>query len=186
VSLTVRNVERDGTPRAVERDTAVRLRSNGFAIDPSSVTLPAGSFEATEEVRARGLGTVQIQADNGDSGAAPVDITFVAPIAFLIATLLGGVAGGHLSASSTRKKSPRKRIRYAAQLIEGALVGLVTVSALLVFSSLTLFPAWARSSVLGWALASALAGFLGTELIDRVAQRVFGKAQAKQLTGSAA
>lgn len=61
-------------------------------------------------------------------------------------------------------------------VVEGAIVGVLMVVALLVMPVVAgAIPSAARSSVIGWLLVSALAGFAGIELIERLANRVFGR-----------
>jgi hypothetical protein len=185
VLLTVRNAEEDQTPANVSRDTQVLLVAEGVSIDPSVVTIPAGKSEASIEVRSRGIGKVKLRAA-GERRSEPVDIDFTFPLTFLIATLLGGAAGGYLSSIRAKSKTPRRRIKLAQSITEGAIVGVLIVVALLVFPSVGAIPDWARSSAIGWLLTSALAGFVGSDLIERLAGRVFGKPKEERPSTTAA
>lgn len=176
VMVTVRNAERDGTALAVESDTRVQLQATGAAIDPSVITIPAGSSEASAEIRSRGWGRVGLVAHSGvEQSVTPVQIEFHFPLEFVIATLLGGSAGGFLAGTRRKKRRVASRRRRVQLVGEGAIIGLVIVAALLVFPSVSTIPEWARSSVVGWLVASTLAGFVGSDLLERLAQRVFGK-----------
>jgi hypothetical protein len=171
VFLTVKHVLRDGTPVAVDTDTPVRFETESAAIDPSGIVLGSGTAESTVEVRARDLGTVRIRAKTGGLTTPPIDVTFKVPVVYLLTTLLCGGIGGYLSATRTR----RRRGHFIQRLLEGSIVGTLIVTGLLVIPSSDLLPEWTRSNVVGWSVTSALAGFIGSELIEKLAHRVFGK-----------
>jgi len=178
VKLTVKNAEADGTPLPAASALTIQLQADGAALEPSEVKIPAGNTQATVEVRSRSIGLATIRAV-GDLRSEPVEINFVFPWSFLITTLLGGAAGGYLSFARTKSKSPRRKSKLAQAIVEGAIVGVLMVVALLVMPGIAgVVPTAARSSVIGWLLMSALAGFVGIELIERLANRVFGKKEA--------
>jgi hypothetical protein len=178
VKLTVKNAEADQTPLIAASEMTIQLQTEGASLEPSEVKIPAGSTQATVEVRSRSMGIATIRAV-GDLRSDPVEIDFVFPWSFLITTLLGGAAGGYLSFVRTKSKSPKRRSKLVQAIVEGAIVGVLMVVALLVMPGIAgVVPTAARSSVIGWLLMSALAGFVGIELIERLANRVFGKKQA--------
>lgn len=196
VKLTVKNAEADQTPLVAASELTIQLQTDGASLEPSEVKIPAGSAQATIEVRSRSMGLATIRAV-GDLRSEPVAINFVFPWSFLITTLLGGATGGYLSFVRAKSKATKRRSKLVQAVVEGAIVGVLMVVALLVMPGIAgVVPSAARSSVIGWLLMSTLAGFVGIELIERLANRVFGKrqddapkptdAQAKQRSNEAA
>jgi hypothetical protein len=97
--------------------------------------------------------------------------------------VLGGAAGGYLAIIRLRRKKSehaRASKTEARRVLEGSLVGMIAVGALLTTPGLAdLMPDVARGSQLAWFIASVLAGFLGVELIELLATRLMPKATAQ-------
>jgi hypothetical protein len=107
--------------------------------------------------------------------SVPLSIERGWPTFFLLVTVLGGAAGGYLAVIRHRHKKPehaRLGRTLARRVLEGSLVGMIAVGALLTTPGLAdLMPDVARGSQLAWFIASVLSGFLGVELIEMLATR---------------
>jgi hypothetical protein len=179
VRLTVSQALEDGSPLALERDVEVPLQSSTGELHPSVLTIPRGKSEASADVRVFGLGALNVQAGAGARVSKPLEITRSWPLLFLFATLFGGAAGGYLAIVRQRRGNPehaRARTMLVRRVLEGALVGLIAVGALLTTPGLAeLMPDVARGSQLAWLISSVLAGFLGVELIEVLASKLVPK-----------
>jgi sterol desaturase/sphingolipid hydroxylase (fatty acid hydroxylase superfamily) len=93
----------------------------------------------------------------------------------------GGAVGGFLALRWQRKQNSQRRTRRQRQLmavLEGAIVGTVIVLTVMLVPSLGLIPAWARTAESAWFVSAVFAGFLGLELLDRIARLFFRQRSA--------
>lgn len=175
VRLTVSQALEDGSPLPAKHDLEVPLQSETGELYPAALIIPSGKSAASAEVRVFGLGAMSVRAGLGPRTSSPLAIERVWPLVFLLITVLGGGTGGYLAILRRRIAKPhyaRSMKRWARRISEGSLVGLVTVGVLLTTPSLAgLMPDIARGSELSWFSAAMLAGFLGVELIEKLAAR---------------
>jgi len=180
VRLTVSQALEDGSPLILPSDTEVTLRSETGELYPTALIIPSGKSEASMDVRVFGLGPMSVQAGLGPRTSAGLALERAWPVLFLTITLLGGAAGGYLAIVRQRRKKPgyaRSSKRLARRVMEGSLVGVITLGVLLTTPSLaSVMPDIARGSQLAWFSAAVLAGFLGVELIEMLAERLIPKA----------
>lgn len=183
VRLTVSQALEDGSPLIAERAVEVPLRSQTGELHPSLLTIPRGQSDVSADVRVYGLGPMSVQAGVGPRMSVPLAIERGWPTLFLLITVLGGAAGGYLAIIRLRHKKPdeaRSSKGEARRLLEGSLVGLIAVGALLTTPGLAeLMPDIARGSQLAWLVAAVLAGFLGVELIELLASRLVPRSPSK-------
>lgn len=177
VRLTVSQALEDGSPLMLDHDIEVPLRSQTGELHPSLLTIPKGRSDTSADVRVYGLGPMHVQAGVGPRMSPPLALERSWPSLFLFVTVLGGTLGGYLANIRQRRSRksvpPRASKAEARRLIEGALVGLIAVGALLTTPGLAdLMPDVARGSQLAWLVSAVLAGFLGVELIELLASRV--------------
>lgn len=179
VRITVSQALEDGSPLALESDVEVPLQSKTGELHPSVLTIPRGKTEASADVRVFGLGAMSVQAGAGARMSAPLALDRSWPVLFLIVTVLGGAAGGYLAIIRQRRSKPehaRERSMLVRRVLEGSLVGLIAVGALLTTPGLAeLMPDVARGSQLAWLISAVLAGFLGVELIEVLASKLVPK-----------
>jgi hypothetical protein len=178
VRLTISQALEDGTPLVLDRDVEVPLRSQTGDLHPSLLTIPRGQSEISADVRVYGLGAMNVQAGIGPRVSVPLSLRRAWPSVFLLITVIGGAAGGYLAVVRLRHKKALGRDNKAEvrRVLEGSLVGMIAVGALLTTPGLAeLMPDVARGSQLAWFIASVLAGFLGVELIEMLASRFVPK-----------
>jgi hypothetical protein len=178
LQLTLIRSEEDGTPLPVSNGLNVPLQSLGGEVEPSQIIIPKGESQATINVRPRGVGTLQLSAGTSAEESAKLSVELSWPLYFLLVTLIGGALGGYLSASRQREIKPRRRRSWAytaRRALEGALVGLVALSAMLTLPGMAIVPDALRTSEIGWFVGSVLAGFAGTELVETLSGLLFRK-----------
>lgn len=182
VRLTVSQALEDGSPLVLENDVEVPLQSKTGELHPSAIVIPRGKSDASADVRVFGLGSMSVQAGLGPRISAPLAFERAWPVLFLFITVLGGAIGGYLALMRQRSKKQgieRERMVIARRVLEGALVGLIAVGALLTTPALAeLMPDVARGSELAWLIAAVLAGYVGVELIELLASRLVPKPKA--------
>ena len=166
-SLTVRSLEEDGSPLVRPTDTTFRLE--GGRIDASQIVIPGGEQQASITVHPHGIGAIEVVAVLGELRSEPVVRTLRWPFLPLLAIFGGGVIGGF--ATTLRQKKGRRNV--IRRVLEGAVVGLLISGFSLVVPSFTTLPSWAPRTELGLFVLAALAGFVGTPLLDRAAQMLF-------------
>jgi len=183
VRITVAQTIEDGSPLVLDSDVEVPLQSATGELHPSVLTIPRGKSDASADVRVFGLGPMRVAAGLGPRSSTPLAIERAWPILFLLITVLGGAAGGYLALIRQRsKQSEHARASrmispmIARRVLEGSLVGLIAVGALLTTPALAeLLPDVARGSELAWLIAAVLAGYVGVELIELLASRLLPK-----------
>lgn len=79
---------------------------------------------ATTQLRSQGGGTATLMAAAPGLGEATATVDFILPWVFLLAALLGGVAGGTLAALQETPKDGEKR-RYGEYALKGVLAGVI-------------------------------------------------------------
>jgi hypothetical protein len=100
----------------------------------ASITSSAGELDAvdvrfgragtaTTQLRSQGGGAATLMASAPGLGDATATIDFTLPWPFLLAALLGGIAGGALAAMQERKKDAKAR--SGEYLLKGVLAGLI-------------------------------------------------------------
>jgi len=152
VRMTVFQALEDGSPLVLGSDVEVPLRSQTGELHPRLLTIPRGKSEVSGEVRVYGLGPMSVQAGLGPriSEALPIERGW--PTFFLFVTVLGGAAGGYLAIIRQRRKNPahaRAGKPLARRVLEGSLVGVIAVGALLTTPGLAdLMPDVARGNAL--------------------------------------
>jgi hypothetical protein len=139
--------------------------SAGFLSRPE-VAIPSGLSFAQIEFRSAGVGEARLDAGSGDWKASSIAVSMKTPLGAIIAILLGGLTGGVLH--MLRKRSSRK-----AWIVEGVLVGAVTLAILYFKPDLMTLVSSAAGTELGAFGLSALAGLLGTPVLDKLAATVF-------------
>lgn len=179
VRITVAQALEDGSPLVLKSDVEVPLQSKTGELHPSVLVIPSGKSDASADVRVFGLGALSVQAGAGARMSPPLELTRSWPWLFLFVTVLGGAIGGYLAIIRKRHNEPehaRERAMFARRVLEGSLVGLIAVGALLTTPGLAgLMPDVAAGSQLAWLIASVLAGFLGVELIEMLASKLVPK-----------
>lgn len=181
LTLTAVSAEEDGTPLPAASVQHVPLRISDGELDPDSLTIAAGASQGSISVHVRGSGQLQIRAGLAERESEPVLLRVRWPILLSCMAPLGGAIGGYLALGLQRKRHPRSSRRptqWISACIEGALVGVVAVLALTLLPSLGLLPSWARTAEIAWFVVAVFAGFLGLELMDRLA-RMFFKQRAE-------
>ena len=138
----------------------VTVTSDFASVDPTDVRLDDQGV-GTTTVRSVSFGTALIRAASPPLTAATTPIEFSWPIAFLLASVLGGVAGATL-ARFQRSGSRKKGLQ--AVLIRGVLTGLIVVALYAIgVNVLPVQPAATAGEVLAFALA-AVGGFIGFKI----------------------
>jgi hypothetical protein len=167
-TLTVGSVEEDGSPLARPSDTTFQLFAQHGRIDVSEVKVPGGQQQAKIEIHPHGIGTIEVVAALGELRSAPLELELAWPLLPLLAIFAGGPVGGF---ATTLRQKNRRHVRR--RVLEGAVVGLLISAFSLVVPSFTTLPSWAPRTELGLFVLAALAGFVGTPLLERVAQALF-------------
>lgn len=168
VTVAVHQLEEDGTPLVTDEARNVQLSANGGGIDVTTVDIAPGASAATLQLRPSGIGQLELSASSGAHRSDPVRLTLEWPLLPIGALLLGGALGGLVSAFR-----PRQRRYTRRRVVEGAVMGLLVTLVVLVVPGLASVTSGALSSELGLFVVSAIAGFAGVPLVDRVARLVF-------------
>ena len=176
LTFTAISAEEDGTPLPAASEIRVPLRVNDGELDPDSLVIPAGASEGSATVHVRGSGSLQVRAGLAERESPPLRLSVRWPILLSLMAPAGGAIGGYLALAWQRKRSskaPRRKGQTVAACVEGALVGTVVVLALTLVPSFGLMPSWARTAEIAWFVVAVFAGFLGLELLDRLARLFF-------------
>jgi hypothetical protein len=179
MTLTLTQVEEDGTPLPSREDEEIALIAEGGAMSPSKLVLARGQSSTSALAQVHGVGPMIVRAGSAVRRSHELPIERTWPTVFLLATLLGGALGGYLAVLRLRASSSKRvrtRLQAGMRALEGMLVGSLVVATLLVVPGIApLVPDAARSSEIGWLILAALAGFIGVELFERLAALVFRK-----------
>ncbi|HTU61629.1 MAG TPA: hypothetical protein VMF89_24405, partial [Polyangiales bacterium] len=176
LTLTAVQREEDGTPLVAREPMTVSLHASDGEITPDSLVIAAGSAQGIATVHVRGHGELQVIAGSAERESMPVPLRVRWP--FLLASMapVGGALGGFMAVRWQRKQPARKPLRrrqHVMAVIEGAVVGTVVVLTLMLVPDVGLVPSWARTAEAAWFVAAVFAGFLGLELLDRIARLFF-------------
>ena len=110
-----------GTTPDTSRSASVT--ASGGELD--AIDIPFGrSGIATTQLRSQGGGTATLMASAPGFGEATTAIDFVLPWLFLVAALVGGVAGGSLAALQAERKEGQRR-QWAEYALKGVLAGVI-------------------------------------------------------------
>jgi hypothetical protein len=176
LTFTTVSAEEDGTPLPAAAEQRIPLRISDGELDPDSVTIAAGASQGSASVHIRGSGQLQVRAGISERESQPVALRVRWPILLSCTAPIGGAIGGYLASALQRKRqtrSQRRKRQSATACIEGALVGMVVVLALTLVPSFGVLPNWARTAEIAWFVVAVFAGFLGLELVDRLARLFF-------------
>jgi hypothetical protein len=169
-ALTVERLAEDGSGLEVGEPLSIRLSTTQGKLEPeSSLEIPAGAGAVTAGLRSSGLGTALVTASAGGLQAT-TEIRYIFPVAYILATVIGGCAGGGGRSLRNQTRSRSKRLRLVT---EGCLVGTVAVAAVTAGMVIGGFPTPALGTELGAFVVAALSGYVGAPLLDRLVQRVF-------------
>ena len=176
LTLTAVQREEDGTPLVAREPIIVSLHASEGEITPDSLVIARGAAQGIATVHVRGHGELQVIAGSAERESAPVPLRVRWP--FLLASMApaGGALGGFMAVRWQRKQPARKPPRkhqHVMGVIEGAVVGTVVVLTLMLVPDIGLVPSWARTAEVAWFVAAVFAGFLGLELLDRIARLFF-------------
>jgi hypothetical protein len=176
LTLTVLQREEDGTPLEAEERLTIPLHSDNGELLPDTLVIRKGAAQGSVTVHVRGSGQLHVRAGlaERESEALAIDVRW--PVLLAAMAPAGGALGGFMAARWQRKQPARKRRRKhddVMAVIEGAVVGSVIVLTLMLVPNLGLVPSWARTAEIAWFVAAVFAGFLGLELLDRIARLFF-------------
>jgi len=179
VALTAEQLEEDGSPLRAAQATDLQLNADRSALDVSAMRIAEGASTATALVHPRGVGPLAISLARGELSSPPLRLQLTFPWLALIAMIGGGTLGGVLflfgpgpkpkgGSGSIWRKHPALR-----RAVEGALVGLLVGAFALIVPSFALIPAAARSTELGLFVIAAIAGFIGSPLLELAGRALF-------------
>jgi hypothetical protein len=180
LTLTVLQLEEDGTELVAREPIVVPLHVDEGELSPDSLTIAAGAAQGSVTVHLRGNGALQVRAGLGERESDAVPIRVRWPFLLAATAPLGGGLGGFMAVRWQRQRGSRRAGRRYADVmsvVEGCIVGSVLVLAFMLVPSVGVVPAWARTAEVAWFVCAVFAGFLGLELLDRVA-RVFFHARS--------
>jgi len=115
-----------GTSRVPEESVGVSVDAERGTLGVTSLQV-ARNHAATTTVRSRGLGDDRLSVRSGRSDSMVVMITYVAPLAFLVAALLGGLFGASLTRLKARKQ--QRDASWARYVGAGVISGVVSAVA---------------------------------------------------------
>jgi hypothetical protein len=139
----------------------VSFSSDPGSFEPAQVTLN-DQGAAVVTLRSVSVGTATLRATSPPLGAASATVRFVWPIATLVASVLGGLAGAMLK--RLQRGPIRSRRALVPVLAAGLLSGIVVIALYAVgVNVLPIQPAAAAGEVLIFAVA-AVGGFLGLQI----------------------
>lgn len=178
VALTAEQLEEDGSPLRAPGVAELQLNADRSALDLSSLQIAKGATTATATVHPRGVGPLAISLARGELRSEPVRLQLTFPWLALAAMIAGGTLGGVLFLFGPRPKKSgsasiwRKHpaLRRAA---EGALVGVLVSAFVLIVPGFALVASWARNTELGLFVIAALAGFIGSPLLELAGRALF-------------
>jgi hypothetical protein len=176
LTLTAVQREEDGTPIVTKEPLVVPLKVSDGVLAPDSLTIPANSAQGMATVHLRGSGQLQLVAGIAERESDPVPIRVRWPILLASMAPLGGGVGGFMAMRWQRKLPARPRSRkyqHVMSVVEGAVVGTVLVLSLMLVPAISIVPRWARTAEIAWFVVAVFAGFLGLELLDRIARLFF-------------
>lgn len=137
----------------------VFVTSDLGSVDPSQVQLDAQGV-GTTTIRSVSFGQATIRAESSPLAPAMVSIQFSWPIAFLLASVIGGLTGSGLA---LLQKGGRKR-SLRTVLIRGVLTGIVMVALYAIgVNLLPIHPTANAGEALAFAIA-AVGGFVGLKV----------------------
>jgi hypothetical protein len=168
LTLTVSQLEEDGTPLVADEAHTLQLSASGGDIDVPAIIIPKGASEASVIVRPSGIGALEVSVGSAAAHSAPLSLKLTWPLVPIAAMLAGGAFGGFTSAIQ-----PRRRKLRARRSTEGSFIGLLVTLTVLLMPSLASLPARVLGTELGWFVIAAIAGFGGVPLLDRLAGAVF-------------
>lgn len=187
LTLTAVQREEDGTPLVAREPMIVPLHADEGEITPDFLTIAKGSTQGIATVHVRGQGELHVVAGAAGRESPPVPLRVRWP--FLLASMApaGGALGGFMAVRWQRKQPSRRPLRkyqHVMAVIEGAVVGTVVVLTLMLVPNMGLVPDWARTAEVAWFVAAVFAGFLGLELLDRIARLFFHQRPSASQTAS--
>ena len=153
-------------PRGMSRsDTAiVTFRASGSPVRPGMVRVN-GSEGASVRVRSGGLGINRIEAVIDGVSVGQTEVESVAPVSFLVATLLGIVLGGAARFVSAKR---RKRVRSLPwDIAKGAPFGLLAAIAGAIGLDLVQLKLNEPGALPAILITAAIGAWLGVRLLDR-------------------
>ena len=176
LTLTAVQREEDGTPLVAREPMIVTLHADEGELTPETLTIAAGSAQGLATVHVRGHGELLVVAGSAERASQPVPLRVRWP--FLLASMApaGGALGGFMAVRWQRKqplRRPLRKYQHVMAIVEGAVVGTVVVLTLMLVPDVGLVPDWARTAEVAWFVAAVFAGFLGLELLDRIARLFF-------------
>jgi hypothetical protein len=167
VALTVWRVAEDAREVVDDKPMVVNLHVDQGKLNPSSLTIPSGQSRASTELRSSGIGKIKISADSGSWVGELEGVRFVFPIAYTLAGVIGGCLGGAGRIYRHYRRTQKRRFRY---LLEGCVVGIVTVGAAAAGMVLFTLPTSVIGTELGAFMLSALGGYTGAPLFQRLSK----------------
>jgi hypothetical protein len=177
VALTAEQLEEDGSPLRAPAATDLQLNADRSALDVSGLQIAAGASTATVEVHPRGVGPLAISLARGALRSEPVLLQLTFPWLALAAMIAGGTLGGVLFLFGPRPKQKSGSLwrKHPAlrRAVEGALVGLLVGAFVLIAPGFAIIPAAALSSELGLFVIAAIAGFIGSPLLELAGRALF-------------
>ncbi len=170
LELTVENREEDGTLLPVPADLTVALATEAGEIDVKQLVIPKGAASATAHVRPHGMGALRVAALVAGVSSRYVQVDLGFPTLAVGAALVGGAIGGALAARKKRRTKPRP---FLARTLEGTLVALIATAVSLLLADFSAIGKLLPSSEIAMFALSAIAGFVGTHLVELAAPLLF-------------
>jgi len=165
--ITVTRFAANGQQLSDPRSLAVTLATNRGNLATPSLTIPERAASASTLLYSTGSGAAEIRA-SAARGSSRVSVDFVVPWLHLFAAVAGALIGGALQLAYKKRFQHWKRGLLIAVAV-GIVVDLTMATGLLV----SLLPTTIIRTELGWFVIGALSGFIGVELVARLAAFVF-------------
>jgi hypothetical protein len=165
--LVISRLEADGSPIADQRALAFGLHASRAVALPEDLDIPAGQSQREIELHPSGMGVVELTATGSRFKAPAVRLVLEPPILPVLACLSGAAFGALLPAWRKRDRGARLR-----RLGEGVVVGALFTGGVLLGLPLVQLFEWALRVELGWFIIAALAGLVGTPLLELLVQKV--------------
>jgi hypothetical protein len=150
---------------SVDSPSKVRFAADGGDLEPHQIELDAGGFGSVK-LRSSGLGTTTVTASALMHESANTQVEFAFPVAFLVASLLGGLVGAAAFVLLTKKAS--LKVPAWKRLLGGVLAGLVIAVLYTIGISVFGFPIGPRSGEALYFSVSALGAVGGLPLITKL------------------